>query len=527
MGSELVLALAQVRCAAGDIKGNSSRIIEYAGKAQRSGADIVLFSSTCLTGYPPEDPLLMAEFARSGMVAINELASGIGDVIAVVGFAESDSISAAVINRGKVNHVYRKALFPTCGVFDEKRRSGTAGRNFVFEVAGVRVGIAICEDMWFTDDPMEEQIANADVEVILNLSALPFSRGKYEDRKKLIAARSTDRSVVLAHCNMVGAQDELVFDGGSCVHHPRLGFIARAARFREELLLCRIDLAPLVHRRPRVDVRNLEPTEEIFEALVLGLKEYVSRNGFEKVVLGLSGGVDSAVTAALAVEALGKENVICVFLPSKYTSDESRDAAGELARNLGVKYVVMPIDSVYDAYRERLACELGDHEEGVTYENLQARIRANLLMALSNQFGWLVLATGNKSEAYMGYCTLYGDTVGGFAPIKDLLKTQVYEVAEFINARAGFDVIPRFVIERPPSAELRANQFDTDSLPPYELLDPVLEAYIEEGLSAREIIERGNSRELVDTVISTVVASEYKRRQAPVGVRISPSGLFS
>jgi len=559
--SGLVLALAQVKSAVGDLEGNSSKITEYVQRASDAGADIVLFPELCLTGYPPEDLLLKADFTRSSMAALAELASGIGDMIAVVGFAESDYDifnSAAVICKGAVHCVYRKVFLPNYGVFDEKRYFGAGNRNLVLDVSGTRVGITICEDIWFPGGPMEEQVARGGAEIMLNLSASPFNRGKYDYRKKLIASRSMDGPVVLAYCNMVGAQDELVFDGGSCVYHPQKGFIAKAGRFCEELLTCEVDLEQLKGNRllePRfrysraecphaeVDVCRLEKpaasagrrkvaeplcptdlslTEEIFEALLIGLAEYVEKNGFKKVVLGLSGGIDSALTAAIAVEALGSDNVVCAFLPSKYTAGKSGDAAVELAENLGVRIITMPIGEIFAAYAGELAGELGENEEGVAFENIQARIRGNILMALSNQFGWLVLATGNKSELSMGYCTLYGDMAGGFALIKDLLKTQVYEVAEYVNERAGRELIPRFIIDRPPTAELRAEQLDTDSLPPYDELDPVLEAYVEEGLGSQDIISRGFTPELVKRVIRTVDSNEYKRRQAPVGVKITP-----
>ena len=559
--SGLVLALAQVKSAVGDLEGNSSKITEYVQRASDADADIVLFPELCLTGYPPEDLLLKADFTRSCMAALAELASGIGDMIAVVGFAESDYDifnSAAVICKGAVHCVYRKVFLPNYGVFDEKRYFGAGNRNLVLDVSGTRVGITICEDIWFPGGPMEEQVARGGAEIMLNLSASPFNRGKYDYRKKLIASRSMDGPVVLAYCNMVGAQDELVFDGGSCVYHPQKGFIAKAGRFCEELLTCEVDLEQLKGNRllePRfrysraecphaeVDVCRLEKpaasagrrkvaeplcptdlslTEEIFEALLIGLAEYVEKNGFKKVVLGLSGGIDSALTAAIAVEALGSDNVVCAFLPSKYTAGKSGDAAVELAENLGVRIITMPIGEIFAAYAGELAGELGENEEGVAFENIQARIRGNILMALSNQFGWLVLATGNKSELSMGYCTLYGDMAGGFALIKDLLKTQVYEVAEYVNERAGRELIPRFIIDRPPTAELRAEQLDTDSLPPYDELDPVLEAYVEEGLGSQDIISRGFTPELVKRVIRTVDSNEYKRRQAPVGVKITP-----
>lgn len=561
----LRLALAQIKSSVGDLEENAARILDYAAEASRAGADVVLFPELALTGYPPEDLLLKVDFTRKSMAAMNELAAGIDDIIAVVGFAEFDYDvfnSAAVLNRGAVHCIYRKTFLPNYGVFDEKRYFGTGNRNVVLDIEGIRVGLTICEDIWFPGGPMEEQVARGGAFIILNLSASPFNRGKYDYRRQLLASRSMDGPVVLAYCNLVGAQDELVFDGGSCVYHPHLGFIATAPRFCEDLLVCDIDLELLRGNRllePRfrysraecphaeVDVCLLgkpaaRPSkaetpaaeegeacrvdfsleEEIFHALVLGLSEYVSKNGFEKVILGLSGGIDSALVAALAVEALGPENVVCMSLPSKYTAGQSRDASEDVARNLGVRLITLSIGDVYDAYVRTLAAELGDKDEGVTYENLQARIRGNLIMALSNRYGWLVLATGNKSEFSMGYCTLYGDMAGGFALIKDLLKTQVYEIARFVNKRAGREVIPEFVLVRPPTAELRAEQLDTDSLPPYDELDPVLEAYIEEALGPEEIIARGYPRELVEHVIRTVDANEYKRRQGPVGVKITP-----
>lgn len=557
----LKLALAQIKSAVGDLEGNSRHINEYIEMASSAGADIVVFPELSLTGYPPEDLLLKTDFTRDSMAALEELSRGVGDMIAVVGFAEADYDvfnSAAVISRGQTRCIYRKTFLPNYGVFDEKRYFGAGTRNVVLDIAGHRLGITICEDIWFPGGPVEEQVARGGAEIILNLSASPFNRGKYEYRRRLIASRSMDGPVVIAYCNLVGAQDELVFDGGSCVYHPQLGFIATASRFCEELLICDVDLEPLKGNRlleprfrysraecPHAEVEvcalerpsrfkeeeksvpphcagDLTLSEEIHEALVLGLSEYASKNGFEKVILGLSGGIDSALTAALAVEALGSENVVCVFLPSRFTADESGAAAEELARNLGTRYLTIPIGQILSSYAEELAGEVDDADEGTTFENLQARIRGNLLMALSNRFGWLVLATGNKSELSMGYCTLYGDMAGGFALIKDLLKTQVYEVAKYINDRAGKEVIPRFIIERPPTAELRADQLDTDSLPPYDELDPVLEAYVEAGLGAREIVEKGFDRELVERVIRTVDANEYKRRQAPVGVKITP-----
>ncbi len=560
--SGLVLALAQVRSVAGDFEGNSRRIADYIERAGEAGVDIVLFPELCLTGCPQADLLLKKEFPRESADALEELARGVGDLTAVVGFAESDGgvfSSAAVINGGRVLCVYRKALLPNRAFSADERGLLDRGRNTVIHLAGARLGITICEEMWLPHGPAAELRERGGAEVALNLSALPFGRGSHDAVMRLIASRSTEVPIATACCNMVGARDELVFGGGSFVHHPRDGFVASASRFREELLVCRVDLEPLRRNGPAerrlqldsgdisgrgvevcaiarpagsgreatVDAGGRRPTaltetEEIFEALLLGLREYVRTNGFDKVVLGLSGGMDSALTAALAAEALGPDNVVCVFMPSMFTARESGEAAEELAGNLGARLLSIPISRIFRVYAEELSGELGVDGEGTAFENLQARIRGNILMALSNRHGWMVLASGNKSELSMGYCTLYGDMAGGFALIKDLLKTQVYEVARFLNERAGRQVIPGAIFERPPTAELREGQLDTDSLPPYEVLDPVLALYVEDGLAAWEIEEKGFPRDLVDHVTRTVDANEYKRRQAPVGVRLAP-----
>ncbi|MCG2817833.1 MAG: NAD+ synthase [Actinomycetia bacterium] len=558
--SELVLALAQVNTAVGDFKANREKVLAYVHRARDAGADLVVFPELCLSGYPPEDLLLKPECTEASMAAARTLADDVGDIVAVVGFVESDYDTfnaAAVISRGKIKCVYRKVFLPNYGVFDEKRYFGSGTHNVVLDIGGTRVGVTICEDIWFPGGPMEEQVAHGGAELVVNLSASPFNRGKHAHREKLVEARAMDGPVVIAYVNTVGAQDELVFDGGSCVYHPQLGFLARAARFREELLICRVDFgllkssrileprfrysltdythdgmqvchlerpahaAPVQVPRPE-DPPVLTADEEIFEALTTGLYEYVKKNGFSIVVLGLSGGIDSALTAAVASEALGPDNVTCIFMPSRYTAPVSGTGAAELARNLGVRLISVPIEGLCEAYGTALSPELGTGESDETFENIQARIRGNILMAFSNRFGWLVLATGNKSELSMGYCTLYGDMVGGFALIKDLLKTQVYQMSEYINQRAGRDIIPMEIIERPPTAELREGQLDTDSLPPYDLLDPILEAYIEQGMATSEIAEQGFDEALVRKVVGTLDANEYKRRQAPVGVKITP-----
>lgn len=559
--SELVLALAQINTTVGDLDGNSRKILEYVEKADRAGADIVIFPELSLTGYPPEDMLLKAGFLQESMGALEEVARQVGDVVAVVGYVERDYDtfnSAAVLNRGCLVGNYRKTFLPNYGVFDEKRYFGTGDHNTILEIGGVRAGLTVCEDIWYPGGPMDELVAWGGAELIINISASPFNRGKHEYRERLISARSMDGFVVLAYVNSVGGQDELVFDGGSCVHHPQHGFLLRAGRFSEALAVTGIDFSDLSSARmlePRfryasatsahkeTEVVELEKpagegraspplgkpappdelstVEEITEALVTGLRDYVRKNGFEEVVLGLSGGIDSALTAALAVRALGHSNVICVFLPSHFTSASSREGAKKLAGNLGVELLDVPIDHVFEAISLALEPTLGESREGPAFENLQARIRGNILMALSNRFGWLVLATGNKSELSMGYCTLYGDMAGGFALLKDLLKTQVYEVSRYLNEEAGYELIPDFIIEREPTAELKEGQRDTDSLPPYEVLDPVLEAYVEHGMDPHDIVAMGFSEELVRRVVTTVDANEYKRRQAPVGVKIT------
>lgn len=557
----LVIALAQVMTVVGDLEGNHRKIIEYCRLAEDAGADIVAFPELSLTGYPPQDLLLTPEFANASMEKMKEIAASSGEIISVVGYVERDFEtynSAAVLNRGALRCTYRKALLPNYGVFDEKRYFGEGDRAVVLNIGGTRLGLSICEDIWYPGSPVESEVSRGGAQIILNISASPFNRGKHAQRRRLVASRAVDGPVVVAYVNAVGAQDELVFDGGSCVYHPSKGLIAEAERFVEELLICEVEVGYLECARmlePRfrygsgtgrhfVEVCHVVPPgkiagvspgasfkgkpddlpecEEMRKALTLGLREFASRNGFEKVVLGLSGGVDSALTAALAVEAVGSRNTICVFMPSGLTSEESGKAAETVAKNSGARLIVTPIGPVFEAYLEALKPYISPDETGVALENIQARIRGTLLMGLSNLFGWLVLATGNKSELSMGYCTLYGDMAGGYALLKDVLKTDVYAICRHINCTAGREVIPREVIERPPTAELRPDQLDTDSLPPYGELDWVLEAYVEQGIGFNELLNGGFPRELVESVTSAVGASEHKRRQAPIGPRITP-----
>ncbi|NPV58562.1 MAG: NAD+ synthase [Actinobacteria bacterium] len=561
------IALAQVNTTVGDFRGNCARILEALREAEGMGADLVCFPELALCGYPPEDLLLKRDFLEDCRTALADLACQVGDTPMVVGtpeLAEDLFNAAALVHRGEVVATYRKRFLPNYGVFDENRYFAPGSEGLVAIIAGVRVGITVCEDIWYPGGPLEREVAYGGAEVVVNISASPYHRGKQGIRERLVESRAADSLAVVAYVNCVGGQDELVLDGGSMIVHPRAGKLACSPRFREHLLVCDLDLTGIwaermskpLHRyarkgalpeptrvvdlggqrgpstgeRPTLNINiqqygethEREEEEEIYQALLLGLRDYVRKNGFTDVVLGLSGGVDSALTAALAAMALGPERVHAVFMPSRFTSELSREIAEALARNLGISLEVFEIDAIMEGYAGAAGSSLKGPGGSLAMENLQARIRGNLLMNVSNSRGWLVLATGNKSELSMGYCTLYGDMAGGFAVIKDLLKKEVYRLAGYINEREGGEIIPEAVISREPSAELREGQRDTDSLPPYELLDPVLEGYIENGLTVEEMVAMGHDRALVEEVVRRVDANEYKRRQAPVGIKITP-----
>jgi len=556
----LRIALAQLNTTVGNLSGNAEKILDYAGRAAAAGADLVVFPELALTGYPPEDLILKTDFTAANMDWLQRVASGMPDIAALVGFvdvAEDNFNAAAFIAHGRVLDVYHKTFLPNYGVFDENRYFAAGRSNLVLELAGVRIGVTICEDIWFPGGPMEEVITEGGADVVVSLNASPFYRGRELERSRLVEARAVDSLAVLAYVNMVGGQDELVFDGGSMVFHPTEGVLALGARFSEDLVMCDVDVSTLrglrareprqrymrkteavrpvrfaqvegsvAKERPALHPRTAPaPTSgpaEVHAALVLGLADYVRKNRFSQVVIGLSGGIDSALTAALAVEALGPQHVTCIFMPSRVTSDLSHKAADELARNLEIDIETYPIAGLLECYRGQVGGSLEGPGSKVTLENLQARIRGNILMNISNSRGALVLATGNKSELSMGYCTLYGDMVGGFAVIKDLRKTDVYEVSRYINQIHGSDVIPVSVIEREPTAELAEGQKDTDSLPAYDVLDPILEAYVERGLGLADIVRMGYDKALVLEVAHKVDANEYKRRQGPVGIKITP-----
>jgi NAD+ synthase (glutamine-hydrolysing) len=537
------VALAQIDPTVGDIDGNAAKIAEWIGRARGEGADLTIFPELCLPGYPAEDLYLKRHFVEANGRAVEELAKGVSGTVALVGFAElaaraGDSRRAhnslAVLADGEVKAVYRKNRLPNYAVFDEQRYfiPGEEGRTI--EVAGTRVGLTICEDVW-TEGPPAETEAAAGAELIANPSGSPYHRGKGREREEMFAARARAYGAHFAFCNLVGGQDELVFDGQSFAVDPNGEVIARAAQFEEELLV--FDL-------PGPAGRIAEPLPdlaEVYGALVLGLRDYVAKNGFRHVGLALSGGIDSALVAMLAADAVGPENVSCVVMPSPHSSVETQADARTIAVNLGCETLEIPIEPAMSSYGSSLAGFFEEEgadgteplprdptrpsEPDLAAENIQARIRGNLMMALSNRHGWLVLTTGNKSEMSVGYATLYGDMAGGFAVIKDVPKTLVYELTRHRNAEAGRELVPASVLERAPSAELRPDQLDQDSLPPYDLLDRILEAYVEGDQGREEMISAGMPADVVDETIRMVDRSEYKRRQAAPGIRITPKAF--
>jgi NAD+ synthase (glutamine-hydrolysing) len=556
----LRVALAQLNVVVGDLDGNRARILSATEEARSRGADVVVFPELAVTGYPPEDLLLRPGFVRGAHESVTEIASATNGIVALVGtpwFDRDLANACAVCAGGRVQAVYRKHFLPNYGVFDEHRYFAEGRDLVVLALGDTSIGITICEDVWQPGPPATD-LALAGAQLIVNLSASPFHVGKAEDREEMLVTRARDTSSYLAFCNLVGGQDELVFDGHSLVLDPDGEVIARAPGFEEHLLVLDLDPADAIGRRlrdgrrrdldrsrgalPSVETVALgapkPPTGELageiapFEpeleqmrlALTLGLRDYVEKNRFSEVVIGVSGGIDSALTAALCADALGPERVHCVSMPSRYSSEGTRTDARAVAESLGCSFREIPVESVIGAFHDALEPELDGGLAGLAAENLQARVRGVLLMALSNTHGWLVVSTGNKSELAVGYSTLYGDMVGGFALLKDVFKTDVYRLAEHLNARAGRDVIPRSTIERAPSAELREDQRDSDSLPPYDLLDPVLEGYVEEDRSREELAAEFDSA-VVERAVALVDRAEYKRRQAPPGVKLRPKAF--
>ncbi|MDP8940158.1 MAG: NAD+ synthase [Actinomycetota bacterium] len=550
------IALAQINTTVGDVWGNVERAADALERAVDAGAGLVAFPELTITGYPPEDLLLRPSFIQENLEALERFAGRVPEgVAAAIGFVdlEADLYNAcALVSGGEVLHRYHKRYLPNYGVFDENRYFRKGSGAPVAKLDGSLVGVTVCEDIWYPGGPAREQAVGG-AGMLLNISASPYHRRKGMSRERMLGVRSSDYGCYVLFCNLVGGQDELVFDGHSVVFDPEGELVARARQFEEDMLY--VDLHPeesLIRRlhdpRLRKDdaeqppqfveapgVRIVEPEEsvepriepqlseegEVLEALTLGLKDYFGKNGFSRAVLGLSGGIDSSLGAAVAVRALGRQNVTGVLMPSRYTSEASNTDAEALAKNLGIDAQVVPIGPAFDAYLEMLEPHFRDLPENEAEENLQARIRGNILMALSNKFGWIVLSTGNKSEMSVGYSTLYGDMAGGFSVIKDVPKTLVYRVARHLNEIEGREVIPQNVLDKEPSAELRADQRDTDSLPPYETLDPILEAYVEEDKGLGEIAASGYDEEDVQRAIQLVDRAEYKRRQAPTGIKIT------
>ncbi len=516
------LALAQVDPVVGDLDGNRDLILRSIGEARRAGADLVVLPELAVTGYPPEDLLLRPGFVRAARESLERIAAETHDLVALVGVPLFDGDlhnACAICAGGEITGWARKWHLPNYGVFDEKRYFAPGDELALVDVAGTRVGITICEDMWVPGPPTTE-LASAGAELVVNLSASPFHVGRAQEREAIFSARARESGLRVAVCNTIGGQDELVFDGHSFVLETDGSVLARAPGFEESLLV--VDLEH-PDEAPRAPLSG--ELDEMRQALVLGLRDYVAKNGFAEVAVGVSGGIDSALTAALAAEALGPDRVHCVSMPSRYSSEGTRADARRLAENLGCDFRELPIEPVVEAFGGVLADSFAGREPDLAEENLQARIRGTLLMALSNKFGWLLVATGNKSELSVGYATLYGDMAGGFALLKDVYKTDVFRLARHVNERAGRALVPESTIERAPSAELRADQLDEDSLPPYAELDRVLEAYVEEDRSLGELGADGFDPDVVARAVALVDRAEYKRRQAPPGVRLRPKAF--
>jgi NAD+ synthase (glutamine-hydrolysing) len=557
----LRIALGQFNATVGDIDGNVARMRELIGEARDEGAGLLLLPELAITGYPPEDLLLKTHFVDAAGAALTELAEATEDIVVLVGYPERDDDvynSLAVLADGQVHAIYRKQYLPNYGVFDEQRYFQAGDEPALIEVNGVAIGLTVCEDIWEPGPPTTTEAVSG-AQVIANISASPYHHGKPHEREQMLVQRARDNLCAVLFCNLVGGQDELVFDGGSVAIDEMGEVLARGPVFDEALVCATIDpgsvaAARLRDARHRTAVRrdresseefaptvarltvpngssagevggpvaDLPPDEdEIYAALVTGLRDYTRKNGFEHVVLGLSGGIDSTLVALIAVDALGPDAVTCVVMPSKYSSEGTQNDARELARKLGTQLIEIEIERAAELYEQLLAESFEGREPDIAEENIQARIRGNLVMALSNKFGWLVLTTGNKSELSVGYATLYGDMAGGFGVLKDVFKGWVYRLTEWRNQKAGGDLVPPEIMTRPPSAELRYEQRDDEALPPYDILDGILEGYVEEDLDADQLVRRGLPREEVERVIRMVDLAEYKRRQAPPGIRIS------
>ncbi|MFQ5604282.1 MAG: NAD+ synthase [bacterium] len=564
MESTVRIALAQTNTVVGDLEGNCQKIKHFIEKAQKMAVDIVIFPELTIPGYPPEDLLLKRKFIADNQSFLEQLARENQKLMAVVGFVDNgDKLcnAAAILYQGRIAAVYHKICLPNYSVFDEKRYFHAGDRPLVFQWNEIKFGLNICEDIWIPDGVTESQAFRAGAEIILTLSASPYYMDKRKERLAVGMTRARVTRTFIVHVNLVGGQDELVFDGNSFVVDHRGEIITECHQFQEDFKIVDLDIQSLrefresdpsfnlfakefkppyqvdfvslsepgrVVEKPDIEQTTQNPldlTKEVYQALVLGTHDYVRKNGFQKVVIGLSGGIDSALTASVAVDALGAENVVGILMPSEITSETSIQDALTLAENLNIQTQTIPITNIFKEYRQTLKDVFSGQAEDATEENIQARIRGNLLMALSNKFGWLVLTTGNKSETSVGYCTLYGDMAGGFAVIKDVPKSWVYRLCKHKNNQAVKTVIPDSILTKPPTAELKPGQRDQDTLPPYDLLDDILEKFVEKDMSVKEIIEQGYPRDVVKAVARLVDTNEYKRRQAPPGIKITPKAF--
>lgn len=562
--SKIRLALAQINPIVGDLEGNKEKILQRINEAKSYGCDLVALPELCIPGYPPEDLLLRKQFIIDQRTILNEIADQIRDIVCIVGYVDAANgvlyNSAAILQEGRLAASYHKIHLPNYSVFDEERYFKAGDKPLVVHYQDAKIGISICEDIWIADSVTETEAFVGGAEILLNISASPFYIGKGQEREALMTARARRTRAFVVYINLIGGQDELVFDGRSLVIAPDGRLLAQGNTFDEDFIVIEVDPAEAkqirqkddtfaknarafsspfatvdearltslrIHHKPVLPERRAIPPavpdeEEVYRAITLGLRDYIHKNNFSKVTLGLSGGIDSALVAVLAVDALGKENVVAVSMPSQFSSQGSKDDARQLAENLGIEFLMIPIQDVFVKYQQLLQPIFKDLPFDITEENLQARIRGNLLMALSNKFGWIVLATGNKSEVSVGYSTLYGDTAGGFSPLKDVFKTMVYRLCHYRNQKAGYDLIPQSILTKAPSAELRPDQTDQDTLPPYDLLDHILEMYVEKEMGVAEIMAKGYDADIVRQVARMVDANEYKRRQAAPGVKITP-----
>jgi NAD+ synthase (glutamine-hydrolysing) len=556
----LRVGLAQINCTVGDLEGNTKKIIHHLDKAKKMGVELICFPELSITGYPPEDLLLKPQFIEDNLKALKRIIPKTEGLTAVVGFVDRNGEvynAAAIIYNKKLAGVYHKIDLPNYGVFDEYRYFQPGERVSVYQLGDLLFGVNICEDIWYPEGPTKAQALIGEALLVVNINASPYHMGKWKERERMLSTRANDNRVFILYNNLVGGQDELVFDGMGMIFNPQGETMLRGRQFEEELITADLDLEEVFRARlhdpkwrtekekfksetiekliitkkipqrkkpklKRINPEPLPPIAEVYQALVLGTKDYLGKNGFSKAVLGLSGGIDSALVAVIAKDALGKENVISVFMPSEYTSRRSYEDARKLAQNLGIRFIDLSISQILKTYLSTLSVEFKRKKPDVTEENLQARIRGNLLMALSNKFGWLVLTTGNKSELAMGYSTLYGDMVGGFVVLKDIPKTLVYKLARYRNSLEKKELISEDILKREPTAELKPNQKDTDTLPPYPILDPILKYYVEEDKGFQEIKDLGFDENTITKVIKMVDRSEYKRRQAPPGIKITP-----